>query len=81
MHCGNVPVKNNVNYCFLFKKAKYAYSSCTLKPSLHSSLAPFCLAHLFAFAPLGLKETETSATQANSLEKSDVVIIYTSLKQ
>ena len=57
------------------------HSSCTLKPSLHSSLAPFCLAHLFAFAPLGLKETETSATQANSLEKSDVVIIYTSLKQ
>ena len=69
VHCGNVPVKNNVNF-FLFKKAKYAmHSSCTLKLSLCSSLAPFCLAYLFAFAPLGLKETETTATQANSSQK------------
>ena len=69
VRCGNVPVKNNVN-CFLFKKAEYAmHSSCTLKPSLCSSLAPFCLAHLFAFAPLGLKETETTAIQANSSQK------------
>ena len=45
------------------------HSSCTLKPSLRSSLAPFCLVHLFAFALLGLKETETTATQANSSQK------------
>ena len=45
------------------------HSSCTLKPSLCSSLAPFCLAHLFAFALLGLKEMETTATQANSSQK------------
>ena len=67
VRCGNVPVKNNVN-CVLFKRLSM-HSSCTLKPSLRSSLAPFCLAYLFAFAPLGLKEKETTATQANSSQK------------
>ena len=50
------------------------HSSFTLKPSLHSSLSPFCLVHLFAFAPLGLKETETSATQANSSQKKVMLL-------
>ena len=41
------------------------HSSCTLKPSLCSSLAPF----VSCISLLGLKEKETTATQANSSQK------------
>ena len=64
--CGNVHIKNNAN-CFLFQKAKYAQPYTLAQPAQHS--CSFLSRTSFVLAPLGLKEMEMSAMQANSIGK------------
>ena len=64
--CGNVHIKYNAN-CFLFQKAKYAQPYTLAQPAQHS--CSFLSRTSFVLAPLGLKEMEMSAMQANSIGK------------
>ena len=64
--CGNVHIKYNAN-CFLFQKAKYAQPYTLAQPAQHS--CSFLSQTSFVLAPLGLKEMEMSAMQANSIGK------------
>ena len=69
--CGNVHIKYNAN-CFLFQKAKYAQPYTLAQPAQHS--CSFLSRTSFVLAPLGLKEMEMSAMQANSIGKKYLLL-------